>query len=253
MVRQAAPGARLLWFGALAAWAEDVTETSSHRSCLVLAAHPDDETLGCGATVMRRRDAGTPVTLVVATDGRRSSRSEALGPDDLAALRAEETTEAARLLGLAPRDVVRLGHEDGALADVGGPLVDSLADLVAEHRPEDLLVTAAGDPHPDHAALGLAARRALARHGLHGPRLLEYPVWQWRSPASWFAARPGSRRLPPRPVAVRTAGYLDRKRVALGAYRSQTTNLTGEAAWWVLDERFLVNFFRSHELFLPLR
>src|SRR5690349_19075047 len=63
--------------------AEDVTSQAAARSCLVLAPHPDDETLGCGATIMRKRAAGTPVHVVIATDGRHSLASSELSADAL--------------------------------------------------------------------------------------------------------------------------------------------------------------------------
>lgn len=47
--------------------AEDVTSQTATRSCVVLAPHPDDETLGCGATITRKLVAGTPVMVVIAT------------------------------------------------------------------------------------------------------------------------------------------------------------------------------------------
>jgi GlcNAc-PI de-N-acetylase len=50
----------------------DVTHSAARRSCVVIAPHPDDETLGAGATIMRKVDAGTPVHVVVATDGSKS-------------------------------------------------------------------------------------------------------------------------------------------------------------------------------------
>ncbi|MFM8478219.1 MAG: PIG-L deacetylase family protein, partial [Planctomycetaceae bacterium] len=37
---------------------------------LVIAAHPDDEVLGCGGAIALHRDAGDPVTVVIATRGR---------------------------------------------------------------------------------------------------------------------------------------------------------------------------------------
>jgi len=49
--------------------ARDDTATSAARSALVLAPHPDDETLGCGATILRKRAAGTPVHVLIVTDG----------------------------------------------------------------------------------------------------------------------------------------------------------------------------------------
>src|SRR5271166_3569230 len=48
--------ARCFWRGA-----EDMTFQMATRSCLVLAPHPDNETLGCGATIMRKLAAGTRV------------------------------------------------------------------------------------------------------------------------------------------------------------------------------------------------
>src|SRR4029450_12640391 len=43
---------------AVVARGTDVTEASATRSCLVVAPHPDDETLGCGVTIMRKLEAG---------------------------------------------------------------------------------------------------------------------------------------------------------------------------------------------------
>jgi hypothetical protein len=51
---RAEPPIRRAWHRALQAMGTDVTAASAHRSCLVLAPHLDDETLGCGATILRR-------------------------------------------------------------------------------------------------------------------------------------------------------------------------------------------------------
>ncbi len=53
----------------LRASGRDVTDDSTRRSCLVLAPHPDDETLGCAVTMMRRIEAGSAVHVLVASDG----------------------------------------------------------------------------------------------------------------------------------------------------------------------------------------
>ena len=34
---------------------------------LAISAHPDDETLGCGGTLLKHRDAGDPITWIIAT------------------------------------------------------------------------------------------------------------------------------------------------------------------------------------------
>src|SRR5579872_2311666 len=92
----------------------DVTHDSARRSCVVIAPHPDDETLGAGATIMRKVDAGTPVHVVVATDGCKSPVGD---PSAVAALRARELAAAASVLGLGPGDVTRLPFVDAELDD----------------------------------------------------------------------------------------------------------------------------------------
>ncbi len=52
--------------------------------------------------------------------------------------------------------------------------------------------------------------------------------------------------------AVSTAGFLDVKRQALLAHRSQTSNLTGEDDWAVLDDRFLADFLLPVEIAFPV-
>lgn len=258
-VRQMGPPARTMWWWALRAGGMDVTVRSAGRTCLVLAAHPDDETLGCAATIMRKRDAGTSVVLVVATDGSASSRSHAVTPEALAGIRADETVTAAALMGIAAEHVIRLGFEDTHLDRDERPVCRLLVELIDRHRPDDVLVTSAGDPHPDHAALGRAAREALTVLGGQSIRLIEYPIWQWRSPGSWLRTWSGT--CPggghsilhgPRPELVSTKDYIERKRRVLATYQSQISNLTGEPGWWSLDHRLLVNFFRSHEVFFPV-
>jgi LmbE family N-acetylglucosaminyl deacetylase len=256
--------ARRLVKAAVVARGRDVTEASAGRSCLVVAPHPDDETLGCGVTIMRKLDAGTPVRVVIATDGRRSSDSKVMSPEELVRVRRREALEATGRLGLGPDDVVFLDFEDQGLADRLPELTERLAALVAEFRPEELLVSSVLDHHPDHHAVGLAARRLLDAGAVSG-RVAEYPMGFWRT-LPWRDRPRGAARTSwsflsgslaavarLHPELVRTDGYLDRKRHVLDAYASQLTNLTGEAEWWTLDDPFLEHFLGPVEVHLPVR
>jgi LmbE family N-acetylglucosaminyl deacetylase len=234
------PALKVVVRSALLRTGADVTLTTARRSCLVVAPHPDDETLGAGATIMRKVDAGTRVHLVVATDGSKSPPGD---PVEVAALRTAELRAACRVLGLSESDVTWLPFVDAELVGKEGDLVEAIADVVAAVRPSEVLVTAESDPHEDHALVARATRRALAGTGV---RLLTYPIWQFDRPAllvrQW---RRGGR-----VELVRTDGYRERKREAVAAYPSQMAARDNEPEG--LWPSFLRNFDGPYELFFPV-
>src|SRR4051812_34743469 len=68
---------------------------------LVVAAHPDDETIGAGGTICLHLDAGDPLTVAVVTDGG-ASRAGGLDSAEMARRRRGEAEAAAATLGAAP-------------------------------------------------------------------------------------------------------------------------------------------------------
>jgi LmbE family N-acetylglucosaminyl deacetylase len=250
------------WRRALAAGAIDATALLSGRRLMVVAPHPDDETFGCGALIARARAAGDPVTVVVATDGRHSTTSSVLAPAELADLRAAELRSACGRLGVPDADLVTLGFEDGSLARYTPRLAARLGELLAERRPEVVLVPCEQDEHPDHRAVYTATVRAV--HGYPGPcLLLAYPIWAWAQ-GPWFldtarwGAWPGRVAWSARQLVaggwlrVGCGPYLAAKRAAVAAYPSQLTNITGERSWRRLAPEFVSLFLRPVELFQPV-
>jgi LmbE family N-acetylglucosaminyl deacetylase/O-antigen/teichoic acid export membrane protein len=243
--------------------AVDATDVMTARRTLVIAPHPDDETFGAGATISRCRAAGTPVTIVVATDGRSSTRSWVLTPQQLAAIRAKEMAEASRILGVGEQDLIWLGFQDGTLRDNFPRLVGKLRALLRVHMPEQVLVPCMQDDHPDHRTVHQALRRAVNDIGIDCV-VIGYPIGTWMN-APWFVNVPpvmqlgllgwATRQLFPghRPVAVSTAGHLHAKLAALRAHASQTTNLTGEPTWQYFHPAHYSTFLGDAEIFLPLR
>ncbi|HLM95517.1 MAG TPA: PIG-L deacetylase family protein [Acidimicrobiales bacterium] len=223
----------------------DATRATARRSCLVLAPHPDDETFGCGVTIMRKVDAGTPVQVAVVTDG--STYPPHKSAADNIATRDAELHAACKSLGLDDRSVVHLSFPETQLHLAGDTLVDAVSDLVKSSSPDDVLVTSEADPHRDHAALGEATRRALAGTSV---RVCLYPIWQWERPRSWLRTLQGSSR----PERVSTAGYLDRKRKAVDAYSSQfSVAAGGELTEKIgLTPSFIRRFMGSYEVFFPV-
>jgi LmbE family N-acetylglucosaminyl deacetylase len=244
--------------------AQDATGQSSLRSCLVIAPHPDDETLGCGATIARKIAARRRVNVVVCTDGRNSHRSSLIPPGDLAQIREVECMEACKTLGVIKEDIEFLRFEDGLLMHRMEDLFHELTDAIAACKPDEILTPSPIDRHPDHRAVG-AVMDELVRRGVVTCPVLEYPVWFWTA-RSWARDAHGSplAALPTllmparaadalRPVAISTEGFLDLKREALAKHKSQVANLTGEPGWATLDASFLAHFFLSAEMFFTGR
>lgn len=251
-----------LWRARIRRRAEDVTATMSTTRCLVLAAHPDDEALGCAATIARKAAAGGAVMVVVATDGGRGvlSSDHAASADELRTHRHRELLEACGRLGVPPRQVIQLGHPDGALAEHHATVVTQLKERFRTFLPEEVLVTWQRDPHPDHRALSAAVTAAIDEY----PQIrhLEYPVHAWvrgpwvdetishradrlrRSLTERFAASAA-----PRVLGVRTGRFVETKRSAIAAYASQLDDAAAGATWGALGPEFVAPFLADHEFF----
>ncbi|MDF2554652.1 MAG: hypothetical protein K0R60_547 [Microbacterium sp.] len=142
---------------------------------IVLAAHPDDETLGAGGLLRRAATAGSDVTVVLVTDGEGSHPDD---PDPARVATARRAEFVAALGALAPRAAVEfLGVPDGGVREARHDVAAAVAALLRRGQPGRTLLVAPwwGDGHRDHRVLG---EIALAFHG-SGVRVLGYPIWMW--------------------------------------------------------------------------
>lgn len=234
---------------------------------LVLAPHPDDETLGCGGAIGRFRREGEPVTIVLLTDGR-TSHQHLLPGEELARIRAREVVEAAGVLGVDATDVIQLGCRDGRLAAEADRAAATLREILVARRPSSIFVPAPCEPQPDHEAAHRIALAALAEARL-AATLWRYPVWSWRfwPVAALEETNPLGRLAAIRESAGRAAGFLlrfrhrlrlspeerARKREALLRHATQTTRPENRPEWTTLgdvwDGLFLARFCGREERF----
>jgi LmbE family N-acetylglucosaminyl deacetylase len=242
-------------------WARDVTDTTGGRSCLVLAPHQDDETLGCGVLLCRKAQAGAIARVLFASDGRHSHRSPMLTPTELARRRRAEASEACRRLGVGADHLHFLELEEGRLWEELASLRAGIAAVYRVLPTDEVYMPSIHDEHPDHRAVARAAID-LARAGVIRAPLYEYPIWTarpaWRAWLRRQLRLLGARLRGRGPVQlrlrlVRTDGFLERKRHALDAHETQMRRLGGDAEWLTLADvdggRFLAGFFGRHERF----
>ena len=151
---------------------------------LVLAAHPDDELLGLGATLARHSAAGDLVTAVVVAEGV-SVRYEA----------GTDLTECGRrsALVLGMKEIRFLGLRDQHLD--AGPILDVIQPIervVQEIRPEIVYTHHWGDLNRDHRIVSEAVMVACRPVGHDYPRevlMFETPSaseWSWPDPSMQF-------------------------------------------------------------------
>lgn len=217
---------------------------------LVVAAHPDDETLGVAGLVhtVARRD--TPIRVIIATDGENSHpESSTHTPADLAARRQTEVLDALGVV--APAAALRLLHlPDGTIGDhedhLTGAVHEELAALVqhTDAAPHRILVVApwTGDGHRDHRVVGALAERVATEVGA---TVRGYPIWLWHwgTPADVPWDRVES-------VALDADAH-DAKRRALAVHDSQLRPLSdapGDEA--VVHARMQEHFDRAQEILI---
>ena len=208
---------------------------------VVLAAHPDDETLGAGGLVARCHAVGVPVTVVIVTDG--GASHPLLGDDrDLRRERRREAVDA--VADLAPSaGLVFLGFDDGRVDEQREEIAARVHAVLAGVADRPVLVAAPwwGDGHRDHRVLGEIALEL----GAPSVEVVGYPIWLWH----WAT-----------PDAVETSGWqvlqlTDAERAAksraIARHRTQVEPLSplpgGEA---IVHDGMRAHFLRTEEVYI---
>jgi N-acetylglucosamine malate deacetylase 2 len=146
---------------------------------LVVVAHPDDETIGCGALLRRFPHA----LVVLVTDGAPHSMADAyrLGfpsREAYAAARSAEVASALAVAGVPPARMLGFGVPDQGAAFLLEALVQRLETLLP-HVPV-VLTHAFEGGHPDHDAVSFVVHAACARirRTGSGPNIVEMPFYR---------------------------------------------------------------------------
>jgi LmbE family N-acetylglucosaminyl deacetylase len=129
---------------------------------MVVAAHPDDAEVGCGATVAKWVRQGATAFYLVCTNGDKGSDDFDITSEELAAIREPEQRAAAAVIGVS--EVVILPRRDGELIysiELRGDVVRYIRlwrpDALFTHDPSVIVTPSGFINHADHRAAGAAA------------------------------------------------------------------------------------------------
>lgn len=188
------------------------------KTILVVAAHPDDEVLGCGGTIARHAADGDSVQILIVGEGatsRQGSRNLTVQADTL-----EELQEAAKRAGeiLGAREVEIVGLPDNRMDSLDRlDLVKIIEVRVEKHQPEIVYVHHAGDVNVDHRRLHEAVITACRPiPGKSVREILSFEVassTEWQTTGSAPSFNPN--------CFVDISEKWDLKRLALEAYASE--------------------------------
>jgi LmbE family N-acetylglucosaminyl deacetylase len=213
------------------------------RRALILAPHPDDESIGCGGLIAAACAAGTPPVVLILTDGAASHPGSLTFPSArLRAVREAEALAATGILGLPAGNLRFLRQPDTGLAASGDVIETVLA--IARDAPCGIVIGPwAGDPHCDHEAAAAIAHAVAIRAGLP---LLSYPVWGWLRDGGALLdeeRRHGWR--------IDISSVMDRKARAIAAHASQHGGLIKDSpTGFALGPDLLAIATRPFEVFV---
>ena len=244
-------------------WSDDILR----QPAIIFSPHFDDESLGCGGTIIRKIRSGARINIVFMTDGSKS-HSRFIPEKKLMKIRSKEALAAAKKLGLQTKQVTYLGYEETKLGNATHHAVERIKELLEEERPDEIFLPyyfrQAPKDHSDTNRIAILAARKLQLQ----VTINEYPVWYWNQwPFVPFSGKGRSSIL--RHVAytllsnlgvlkdfrdcVYIKDILPEKKQAIDEYKSQMTRLNGDTSWVTLSDvsngEFIKCFFQDYEYF----
>ncbi len=185
-------------------------------SVLVIAAHPDDEVLGCGGAIARHIEEGDSVTVVILGEG---IASRAGTPESTVKKLQEalykDAHKANTILGV--KDLILKGLPDNQFDSV--PLlsvVHEIESVIHEVNPTVIYTHHGSDTNVDHRVVSeavAAAVRPMPDNAIEEVRAFEVP-----SSSEWNFTRPLFR---PQVFVALTEKQLKKKITAMNAYKSE--------------------------------
>ena len=185
-----------------------------NKNVLVIAAHPDDEVLGCGGTIARHVDNGDKVFILFLADGATSRTNKDGEKDKL--MRIKAGINASACLGAEPPQF--LNFPDNKMDTI--PLlnvVQEVEKVISEIRPAVVYTHHIGDLNIDHQITHMAVMTAArpqpncSIREIYSFEVLSSTEWSTPSPESFF--------IPNRFVDI--SATLDRKLLALESYSDE--------------------------------
>lgn len=181
-----------------------IPEVKMSKTILVFAPHPDDEVLGVGGTILRKKAKGDNVVVCVATKNEKYD------------IRKKESDVAHKLMGIDSSEFLefpdlgldKVPHDD---------FTDAIRLVLSKYEPDEVYMPYIGDIHTDHKALASAILVAIRPKYKFSPTVAY--MYETMSETGLDFQQPNAHFNPN--VYIDISDFLSKKLVALSAYSSQ--------------------------------
>lgn len=187
----------------------------TNKRVLVLAPHPDDETLGCGGTICNLRGKDIKVAVLLITDGSGGGRNEGMS-----ALRLNEFEKAMGTLGCDNKFC--MGFQDGSLESSKDAFRDGLSEFIFNYNPDIIFSPYIFDINSDHVVTSLILADCIENH--QNVIIAMYEIWTPMLYPNYY---------------LNISQVFDRKLAAIRCYESQ------EKYYKIIDKAMYLNMLRS--------
>lgn len=187
------------------------------KTILVVAAHADDEALGCGGTIAKHVSTGDAVYIVFLTDGVGSRTEGSQGATDADA-RSSASVAALKVLGVPEANVTTFSFPDNALDSLPRlEVVKAIESVVSRVQPEVVYTHHSGDLNVDHRYAYEATMTACRPQ----PEFCVKEIYSYEvaSSTAWSGASYGRHFVPTLYVSI--DGFWGQKEGALTAYHEE--------------------------------
>lgn len=140
---------------------------------LCIVAHPDDEIVGMGGTILKYLDEGKKVITIIFSYGQKSHPH--IKEEIITKTRVIETK---RLDAELDRQSIFLGLTEGNITEEAEKfeVTKKIAKLVRKYKPKKIFTHASKDPHRDHRAVNQIIEEVVKKTKYKG-ELLTFEVW----------------------------------------------------------------------------
>jgi LmbE family N-acetylglucosaminyl deacetylase len=135
----------------------------SCSDALIIAPHPDDESLGCGGSIVKHINSGSRVKVIFLTDGGSGDFKGRFG-DRYVGLRKSSASKAMNTLGV--EDYEFWGYRDRDIASVVEEITDRLNQTIKGFSPDLIYVPSPFEVHPDHKTTSMIGQRIFNETGV---------------------------------------------------------------------------------------